>query len=260
MQLSLDRVNQLTQSPEPYPVDFDHAWRWVGYTRKSNAQKALEAYLVKDFDFSYFGEKVSAKGRPAKDIRLSVEGFKMFAMIARTPQGRKVREYFIECERQLKASQTILPAIQPAAKAKNGKELNDALDANLQIMEDFHAQVAAATPTWLRWLNLKAQLNPQENPILDLALKTLREELPARNWRQIYCAIDELPSELSTVLDQEEPPSKAKEAFANLEATIAKYSNSPLSEAGRAALVVLTDEIAKLEDSYVRLLQDEGIL
>jgi phage anti-repressor protein len=260
MQLSLDRVNQLTQSPAPYPVDFDHAWKWCGYSRKAHAKRALEAYLIKGSDFLQFEEKVPTKGRPSENIRLSIEGFKMFAMIARTPQGRKVREYFIECERQLKASQTILPAIQPAAKAKNGKELNDALDVNLQIMEDFHAQVAAATPTWLRWLNLEKQLSPQENPILDLALKTLREELPARNWRQIHCTIDELPSELSAVLDQEKPPSKAKEAFADLEATIAKYSNSPLSEAGRAALVVLTDEIAELEDSYVRLLQDEGIL
>lgn len=87
---------------EEFPVDFDDAWQWIGYSTKQKAAEALKANLIEGVDFLTSGLKnAGGRGRPAKDIRLSIDGFKMFCMMAGTPEGRQVRLYFLECQKKL---------------------------------------------------------------------------------------------------------------------------------------------------------------
>ena len=58
-------------------------------------------------DFQSFSE-ISEKpqvGRPSTDHAISLDMAKQIAMIQRTERGKQARQYFIECERQLKAVQ-----------------------------------------------------------------------------------------------------------------------------------------------------------
>lgn len=113
MDLTPDNVFGLLRSTDEFPVDFDDAWRWIGYSTKGNAKRLLEEDFEKDLDYeipSEQGGQVFIKndknpkgGRPVVEIRMTVACFKEFCMAARTPEGKEVRRYFRRCEEQLKA-------------------------------------------------------------------------------------------------------------------------------------------------------------
>lgn len=62
---------------------------------------------IKDFgfeensDFSIFTENL-VKGRPAKQYAISIDMAKELSMVERNDQGKKARQYFIECEKVAK--------------------------------------------------------------------------------------------------------------------------------------------------------------
>lgn len=101
-----DVAQRLLSASEAFPVDFDEAWEWVGYTSKQKAKDKLTSNFEVDVD--YIGEfstvwlKTPQGGRPSEAIFLSVDCFKSFAMMAGTSKGKEVRKYFIDCEKQLK--------------------------------------------------------------------------------------------------------------------------------------------------------------
>lgn len=96
----------LLESTDSHPVDFEVAWRWLGYQRKDYAKETLvrnfERNLDYTFDFSGLNRKNPLGGRPSDSIKLSLDCFKSFCMIAGTEKGKEVRRYFLQCERQLK--------------------------------------------------------------------------------------------------------------------------------------------------------------
>lgn len=91
---------------ELFPVDFDLAWQIAGYSTKANAKAKGLAKLEKDTDFSSKGMKSSQGGRSIELIGLSCDGFKHFCLMARTEQGRQIRQYFIEAEKKWKQVQS----------------------------------------------------------------------------------------------------------------------------------------------------------
>jgi len=126
MNLSTENIFGLLQSTKEFPVDFDEAWQWIGYGRKGAAKEALlNAGFFLGIDFRVFPNirKNPKGGRPSEVIRLTVDCFKSFAMMAGTDQGRQVRQYFLKCERDLKE-------LLESQKAKNAHRVVKAVVQN----------------------------------------------------------------------------------------------------------------------------------
>lgn len=109
-----------------FPVDFDEAYQWLGYTRKDNAKDTfLELGFLEGVDFSSFSRK-SSGGRPAESFKLTVDCFKKWGMRAGTEKGDQIRLYFLECERIAHAPKTAVLAARYPDEAV--KSVADAID------------------------------------------------------------------------------------------------------------------------------------
>jgi len=100
--ISQEYVFGLLQSKEQFPIDFEAAWNWIGYTRKDSAKKKLVKNFLEGADFSAIRRKSPTGGRSIEHFLLTIDCFKQLAMMAGTSCGREVREHFLECERKLK--------------------------------------------------------------------------------------------------------------------------------------------------------------
>lgn len=73
--LSEDFVFDLIQSEDQFPVDFDAAWNWLGYSRKSDAKESFRACgFLEALDYEVLRIKASKPqgGRPAEKISIKV--------------------------------------------------------------------------------------------------------------------------------------------------------------------------------------------
>jgi len=106
MDFNINLAKALIESTEEFPVDFDDAWEWVGYTRKDSAKEKLTRNFEKGLDYSAKWRSVAhSKGSTASRVEkifLTVDAFKSFCMMAGTEKGKDVRKYFIECEKVAK--------------------------------------------------------------------------------------------------------------------------------------------------------------
>jgi phage anti-repressor protein len=102
MELTPEIIFGIIRSESKFPVDFDDAWQWIGYTRKDSAKDLLEARFDKGFDFSGEDRKNGKRGRPVEKIFLTVDCFKQFCMMAETEKGKQVRRFYLNCEEELK--------------------------------------------------------------------------------------------------------------------------------------------------------------
>lgn len=130
---SIELARSLYESPERFPVDFDNAWVWLGYSQKSEALKKLKRHFDDGEDFSFIGMKSSSGGRPSQLIMLTIDCFKMLAMMAGTEQGKEVRKYFLECERIAKSTlrtQSMTPTQLLVAMAQQIDSQSQRLDAH----------------------------------------------------------------------------------------------------------------------------------
>ena len=115
MNFSINLAKALIESTEEFPVDFDDAWQWIGYTRKDSAKEKLTRNFEKDLDYSAIWRSVAhSKGSTAsrsEKIFLTVDAFKSFCMMAGTEKGKEIRKYFLECEKI--AKQAIVQQVSP---------------------------------------------------------------------------------------------------------------------------------------------------
>ena len=95
-------------SEEDFPMPLDAAWQYAGYSTKGNAKQALKSSgLIENIDWVFMIDHKntlheSQVGRPSETIYLSLDAFKHFGMMAGTEEGKKIRMYFIECEKSLR--------------------------------------------------------------------------------------------------------------------------------------------------------------
>jgi phage anti-repressor protein len=92
----------LLESTESFPVDFDDAWRWIGYKAKRNAKEVLLNNFKEGLDFLRSSAKSPTGGRPSESIWLTVDCFKSLGMMAGTEKGKEIRRHFLDCEAELK--------------------------------------------------------------------------------------------------------------------------------------------------------------
>ncbi|WP_013325676.1 hypothetical protein [Gloeothece verrucosa] len=100
----------LIQSNDPFPVDFEQAWNWIAYSTKQKAKNKLLNNFEKGIDYLTEWVKTPSGGRPSESIKLSIDCFKSFGMMAGTQKGKEIRRYFLECERIAKQAVEIIPA------------------------------------------------------------------------------------------------------------------------------------------------------
>jgi hypothetical protein len=62
-----DTFNELLAASDsnPFPVDFDEAWQWVGYSRKSDGKEVLTKAFAENKDYVFLRNipQKSKKGR-----------------------------------------------------------------------------------------------------------------------------------------------------------------------------------------------------
>nr|WP_290224205.1 hypothetical protein [Trichocoleus desertorum] len=104
MEFSHELALALVRSADPFPIDFDDAWQWVGYSSKQKAKNKLLNHFEEGIDFLTKRLKNSQGGRPSELIQLTIDCFKSFGMMAGTDKGKEIRRYFLECERTAKAA------------------------------------------------------------------------------------------------------------------------------------------------------------
>lgn len=128
MNFNIVLAQQLLDSDSKFPVSFDLAWQWIGFSRKDSAKRALlNSGFIENEDLHITVEPttIGISGGDANEvIFLTIDCFKMWGMMAKTSQGRQIRGYFIECEKiakqaiaqQTQAATPELPIIMPTQK------------------------------------------------------------------------------------------------------------------------------------------------
>lgn len=97
-------------SNNDFPVNFEDAWQWIGYSNKQAAKKKLTRNFEEGTDYlSKWMSVPHSNGLTAsrtETIFLTVDAFKSLAMMAGTEKGRETRQYFLRCEKELKHSKS----------------------------------------------------------------------------------------------------------------------------------------------------------
>lgn len=110
MEFSHELALALVRSDRPFPVDFNDAWQWIGYSTKQKAKNKLLGNFELGVDFSTEWLKTPNGGRPSESIKLTIDCFKSLGMMAGTQKGKEVRRYFLECERVALAAAQVISA------------------------------------------------------------------------------------------------------------------------------------------------------
>ncbi len=116
MKFSHELALIIVQSTEQFPVDFDAAWQWIGYSTKQKAKNKLINNFDMGFDYTLTQMVKRVEGNRGggsvrfESISLTLDCFKSLGMMAGTGQGKEVRCYFLECERVAKKAAEIVPA------------------------------------------------------------------------------------------------------------------------------------------------------
>lgn len=102
MNFSQNLAMVMVQSAEQFPVDFDNAWKWIGWKKKQDGKTVLLNNFLEGEDFLRKGVKSPSGGRPKEFIVITVDCFKALGMMAGTEKGKEIRQYFLKCEKQVK--------------------------------------------------------------------------------------------------------------------------------------------------------------
>lgn len=168
MEFSHELAMVLYQSAEPFAVDFDDAWRWIGWRKKQDGKDVLLQNFKEGEDFLRKGVKSPSGGRPGEWIALTVNCFKQLGMMAGTEKGRNIRDYFIECERRWKEESSRQSLIQPTAEHPEPKVIIDSVSMVLSI--------AGINPNLIA--GVAANAVADYYPALKPAMELVKKELP----------------------------------------------------------------------------------
>lgn len=150
MEFSHELALALVQSDKQFPVDFDNAYQWIGYSTKQMAQKKLVNNFEPEIDFLIKGLKSSTGGRSSEFVALTVDCFKSLGMMAGTEKGKKIRHYFLECERLAHKAAEIIPA--QAQEIERMRVELELLRAKQRYQDTGYAIQLSTSAAVLQWL------------------------------------------------------------------------------------------------------------
>jgi len=130
------------QTNDAFPIKFEEAWQWIGYSRKDVAKRVLEVNFTQEVDYSTLRRKVERQW--VEDISLSNDCFKSLCMLASTETGKRVRQYFLECEKQL---QQVQKALTPGELVLQNAQAFVAMERRQAAQESRILQLEAKTTT-----------------------------------------------------------------------------------------------------------------
>lgn len=93
----LDQWAKAERDGVEFPIPFDMAWPMAGYSRADSAKRYLPKAARAGL---YHVSRINGKGRPADKVMLSLDGLKHLCLMADTPEGEAIRDYFIEAEKK----------------------------------------------------------------------------------------------------------------------------------------------------------------
>jgi phage anti-repressor protein len=114
MELTSEIVFALLQSDNPFPVDFDDGVEWWDCqtkngtsVRRDSLVRKLKMNFHEDFDYHLHKNvemvmRQQGGGARVDKYFLSIECFKMMGMMLSGAKGRQIRQYFLDCEAELK--------------------------------------------------------------------------------------------------------------------------------------------------------------
>jgi phage anti-repressor protein len=174
-------AQNIYNSNDEFPINFEDAWQWLGYATKASAKRNLKQFS-EGVDFSTSVLKSILATRPAEQILLTIDCFKMLAMMAKTDVGNVARKYFLECEKIAKESMDGRLAPQEVTQGLV-TELHDA--AKIVCFNDTLADMAINDS-----LDYQKKLNPMYEATVRVSLirSTLRLGMsPARSMEARKC-------------------------------------------------------------------------
>ena len=206
MTFSIELAQQLVNSTSDLPVDFNLAWEWVGYSKKGNAkQSLLNTGFIENVDFLIEKKPTTTAfsgirgGDVNENIYLTIECFKMWAMMAKTEQGKQVRLYFLECEKVAKQKalttpQTYIEALKALVAVEEAKEQlaleNSILQSQVQDLEADNERQA----------ELVDELYNYSSIVRIAKLNNISEK--SFNWRRLKSTCEVLKLEILQAPDQ----------------------------------------------------------
>ena len=122
----------------------DHFATWI--------KDRVEQYnFLENQDFMIYSENTEKRGRPRREVFVTLDMAKELAMVERNAKGKQARQYFIECEKRLRGENVhfILPkdlpnALRLAADLAEKVENQKTVIAYLEPLAEFHDRVAEA--------------------------------------------------------------------------------------------------------------------
>ena len=85
-----------------YVIDLDDVWSWLGFSNKGNSKILLIKNFEKDIDYVLVSLLPTQKrvhgGQNKEIIKMNVNTFKAFCMIANTERGKTTRKYYLKME------------------------------------------------------------------------------------------------------------------------------------------------------------------
>lgn len=98
-------ADKLYNSKEQFPVDLDEAWSWLQYSKKDKALDNLKANFDIDDEYCFISLS-TGNGGGARNTQhkyyMTVDTFKQMGMMSNKAIGKTIRQYFLNCERNLK--------------------------------------------------------------------------------------------------------------------------------------------------------------
>ena len=103
----------ISSPDDPFPITGIKAMEWLGFLQKHKFKEMIKKHLRKDVDYKFLltpsGEQTNLSecgggrvgGHNHEEIRISIDGFKILEMVARTKKGDLIRSYYPMLEKMV---------------------------------------------------------------------------------------------------------------------------------------------------------------